>query len=195
VGDAEKRTIETAVTATVPPTPSPSDPPTPTSAQAEQPAAAHPPSTPTTAPVAPEPPEGGDQTVESTAAKGPKENRPPTPTTTSAPPSPSSSEEPEKPEVLVEKPQGFFHSEDYASVTLRGQTFTLTSRQRQMIQILNEAYESRRPDVGVDYILVKLAGEHRAEGRRWQDIWRWDPDARQALIKQGEQKGTLRLNI
>jgi hypothetical protein len=89
----------------------------------------------------------------------------------------------------------FTQSQDYRNVTIRGEAYTLTSRQAQMIQILDEARTNGSPDVGSDHIMVKLAGDARGETSRWQDTWKSNPKARKALIKSGTRKGTLRLNL
>ncbi|HEV3483011.1 MAG TPA: hypothetical protein VGR97_11875 [Candidatus Acidoferrales bacterium] len=89
----------------------------------------------------------------------------------------------------------FTHSPDYRSVTIRSETFSLTSQQAHMIQILHEAYKWGTPDLGNDYILVQLAGDNRGENSRWQDTWKSNPKAKKALIKSGASKGTLRLKF
>ena len=84
---------------------------------------------------------------------------------------------------------GFSHSPDYRSVIVRGETYTLTSQQAQMIQILHEAHENGTPDISIAHILEKL--EKRSS--RWQDTFKSYPKAR-ALVK-SSRKGTLRLNL
>ena len=85
----------------------------------------------------------------------------------------------------------FSHAQDYRSVTVRGKTYALTSRQAQMIQILHGAYENGNPDMGVDYILEQLG----TKNSRWQDTFKGNRNAKQALVKSGASKGTLRLNL
>jgi len=85
----------------------------------------------------------------------------------------------------------FTHSADFRSVTLRGETYTLTAQQAQMIKILREAHSSGNPDVSIDYIMAQVD----ADFSRWQDTWRSKPDARRALVRGGGSKGTLRLNL
>jgi hypothetical protein len=85
----------------------------------------------------------------------------------------------------------FTHSDDYRTVTLRGVTYTLTPRQAQIIEILHSAYESGQPDVSVHYILEKL----ETRNGRWQDTFKSNKKARQALISTGSGKGMLRLNL
>ena len=91
----------------------------------------------------------------------------------------------------AKKPEGFSQSGEYTVVALRGQRWTLTSRQAQMIQILHKAHESGKPDVRIDYILEGLG----TRNSRWQDTWKSNREARKALIKSGQRKGTLRLNL
>lgn len=85
----------------------------------------------------------------------------------------------------------FTHSPDYGSVTLRGQPYSLTSRQAQFIQILHSAFESGNPAVRKDYILEQLG----TSNSRWQDTFKTNPEARKALIRVGARRGTLRLNL
>jgi hypothetical protein len=86
----------------------------------------------------------------------------------------------------------FSHSEDYRNVTVRGENYTLTPRQAQMVQILHEARENGIPELSVALILEKLD----TPNSRWQDTWRGSPDARKALIRNLHiRKGFLRLNV
>lgn len=87
--------------------------------------------------------------------------------------------------------EGFTHSEDYRSVSLHGHRYTLTSQQAQMIQILDQAREDGNPDVSIANILEKL---EKSSGR-WQDTFKGNLEAKKALIRTGERKGTLRLNL
>jgi hypothetical protein len=102
-----------------------------------------------------------------------------------------------KPESEVLSAEGaeatseFTHSKDYSSATLRGETYTLTSRQSQMIGILHEAQTQEKPDVTIARILEELG----TTNSRWQDTWKTNRAARTALIKVGTRKGTLRLNV
>lgn len=86
---------------------------------------------------------------------------------------------------------GFSHSPDYRSVTLRHQTYPLTSQQAQMIQILHRAHEGGNPDVSIATILEEFG----TPNSRWQDTFKRKGDARKALVRSGETKGTLRLNL
>lgn len=85
----------------------------------------------------------------------------------------------------------FTHSPDYSSVTFRGKTFSLTSRQAQFIEILHEAHRNETPDVSMHFILEKLG----TQNSRWQDTWKSNPRAKRALVKPGTRKGKLRLNL
>lgn len=89
------------------------------------------------------------------------------------------------------KSEEFKHSEDYRSVIVRGQNFTLTSRQAQVIQMLDESRRSGHPDVGNDYLLEMLG----TTNSRLRDSFRKNPLAWKALVKTGTKKGTSRLNV
>ncbi len=87
--------------------------------------------------------------------------------------------------------QPFTHSQDYRSVTIRGNAFNLTGRQAQIIEILDEARTSGNPDISVALILERL----ETKNGRWQDTFKSNADAKKALIVIGRRKGTLRLNV
>jgi len=87
--------------------------------------------------------------------------------------------------------EGFSHSSDYRSVTIRGKAHTLTARQAQIIEILHKAHIEGNPDVSTAHILETL----ETTGSRWQDTFRSNPKAKSALIKSGARRGTLRLNL
>ena len=87
-------------------------------------------------------------------------------------------------------PDAFSHSDDYRSVTVRGQNFSLTPRQAQVIQILYENFEQGHPDVGKDYILESL----NTANSRLRDTFKTNLEAWKALIKPGKRRGTHRLN-
>ncbi len=87
--------------------------------------------------------------------------------------------------------EGFSHSPDYRSVTIRGKAHTLTARQAQIIEILHKAHVDGNPDVSTAHILETL----ETERSRWQDTFRTNPKAKSALIKGGARRGTLRLNL
>jgi hypothetical protein len=85
----------------------------------------------------------------------------------------------------------FTHSDDYRSVNVRGQNFTLTSRQAQVIQILDENRRNGLPEVGKDYLLEKL----ETRSSRLRDSFKSNLLAWKVLVKQGTKKGTVRLNV
>jgi hypothetical protein len=85
----------------------------------------------------------------------------------------------------------FMHSVDYRSVTIRDQNFTLTSRQAQVIQILDESRINGLPDVGQDYLLEKL----ETPNSRLRDSFKSNRPAWNNLVKPGAKKGTVRLNV
>jgi hypothetical protein len=89
------------------------------------------------------------------------------------------------------KSEEFLHSDDYRSVTVRGQNFTLTSRQAHVIQILDENRRNGLPDVGKDYLLEKL----ETPNSRLRDSFKSNFLAWKVLVKTGTKKGTVRLNV
>jgi hypothetical protein len=89
------------------------------------------------------------------------------------------------------KSEEFLHSDDYRSVTVRGQNLTLTSRQAHVIQILDENRRNGLPDVGKDYLLEKL----ETPNSRLRDSFKSNFLAWKVLVKTGTKKGTVRLNV
>lgn len=89
------------------------------------------------------------------------------------------------------KTDEFTHSPDYRSVTLRGQRFSLTSRQAQMIEVLHDAYKNGNPEVSQQFVLEEL----ETANSRWQDTFKSNPAARKALVAVGKTRGNLRLNV
>lgn len=85
----------------------------------------------------------------------------------------------------------FTHSPDYRTVSVRGETFSLTSRQAQVMEILHKAYEGGNPDVAIHHILEAL----ETKASRWQDTFKSNPRAKKALLVGGARKGTLRLKL
>lgn len=85
----------------------------------------------------------------------------------------------------------FSHSEDYRSVVIHGKGFTLTPKQAAIIRNLHRAYKNGTPDVAINTVMMT----HKAESSRWQDTFKSSADAKKALIKSGNRKGTLRLNL
>ena len=86
----------------------------------------------------------------------------------------------------------FRHTPDYISVNLRGQQFTLSPRQAEVVQLLHEAYKNGTPDLHHEHIKARLAMGKSAQVR---GRFREDPDTWKCLIATGRKKGTLRLNI
>lgn len=89
------------------------------------------------------------------------------------------------------KPVGFVHSPDYRSVSIQGTTYLLTPGQAHVVEILHRARKEGTPEVGIHYVLEKLG----TPNSRWQDTFRDDYGAKDALIESGAKKGTLRLKI
>jgi hypothetical protein len=100
---------------------------------------------------------------------------------------PSQIAEPQKNQQSID----FDHSEDYRSVRLRGKTFTLTPSQAKVISILHDAWNRQMPDVGLDYIF----NEVESPSTRMADIFKSNKEAKKALIRVGERRGTYRLNL
>jgi hypothetical protein len=85
----------------------------------------------------------------------------------------------------------FAHSEDYRTVSVHGETYTLTSEQAAMIQILHKAHKNGTPDISIAHILEEL----NKKNSRWQDTFKSNPTAKRALVRSGNRKGTLRLKL
>jgi len=88
------------------------------------------------------------------------------------------------------KPFEFRHSEDFRSVSLNGETFTLTSKEAQVIEILTTAHLNGTPDISTEAILDRIGS-----GKRVRDVF---PKARRAIfhkLVRTEKRGTYRLNI
>jgi hypothetical protein len=85
----------------------------------------------------------------------------------------------------------FTHSEDYSSVSLNGQRFALTSAQSQVIGKLHEAWKQGIPEFRQAYLLEEL----ETSSKRLRDSFKSNPAAWKALIRRGERKGTVRLNL
>ena len=89
------------------------------------------------------------------------------------------------------EPSGFTHSDDYRSVTLRGETHLLTAQQAHVIQILHEAYKNGTPEVGTASVLEKVD----TTNSRLRDTFKSNPPAWKVLVVRGKRRGTLRLNL
>lgn len=83
------------------------------------------------------------------------------------------------------------HSEDYSSVVLRGQRFSLTSAQSQVIKALHEGWKQGMPELRQANLLEKL----ETSSKRLRDSFKSNPSAWKALIRRGERKGTVRMNL
>jgi len=95
-------------------------------------------------------------------------------------------------EVLNRIEPIFKHSPDYRSVSLRGQPFSLTPIEAQVIKILHEVRENDTPDISLTYLIQEICGSESNYGKL-KDIFR-NNDARKTLIKQSG-KGLYRLNV
>lgn len=85
----------------------------------------------------------------------------------------------------------FIHSPDYRSVNIQGKSFTLTAQQAKVIEILYENYRSGTPDISQAHILTEI----ESPSSRLRDIFRSDEKAYKALIRNGEKRGTYRINL
>jgi 7-cyano-7-deazaguanine synthase in queuosine biosynthesis len=89
-------------------------------------------------------------------------------------------------------PDGQFQpSDDYLSVRIHGQRFTLTSAQACIVKRLHDAWQDGTVDVSQHSLL-----EHcELNTRRLRDVFRRDQLAFRTLIRSGQRKGTFRLNL
>ena len=93
------------------------------------------------------------------------------------------SEQPAFPEVAKgvgngQKSKEFKHSNDYRSVIINGQSFTLTTQQAQVIQILHEAFENGTPSLSAEHILNRIG----TTNHRLIDTFRSNRKAWKALV-------------
>ena len=95
-----------------------------------------------------------------------------------------------EPDVLGKK-DDFRHSPDFRSVSLRGEPFSLTARQAQVVERLYSAHQNGTPEVGQDTLIVSL----ELQSHRLRDVFKSRLEAWGKLIVQGETRGTYRLNI
>jgi len=84
----------------------------------------------------------------------------------------------------------FAPSDDYRSATFRGKSYSFTSRQAQVVEMLHEAYLNGTPELGKDHILEKLGSPNS----RLRDTFKKHP-AWNSLIVSGEKRGAYRLNL
>lgn len=99
--------------------------------------------------------------------------------------------EPKPANAPPEKDPPFKHSDDYRSIALNGENFTLTPQQARVIEILHRAHERGTPEIGKDFILEEI----ESTSNRLRDIFRSSPEAWKTLIAKGGKQGTYRLNI
>jgi len=85
----------------------------------------------------------------------------------------------------------FTHAPDYRSVSLRGQRYSLTTQQAQVVEILHIAHESGNPELSAAYILEQLG----TPCSRLRDTFKKNRAAWEALIVRGKSKGVHRLNL
>jgi hypothetical protein len=92
----------------------------------------------------------------------------------------------------------FKYSPDFRSVNMRGKIFGLTPTQAHVIEILFENWKQGTPDVSQAYILEQIhKGKIEGGYDRVRDVFKGKgfPENWTALVKKGEKKGTLRLNV
>jgi hypothetical protein len=97
---------------------------------------------------------------------------------------------PEPPSASPQTSQAFQYSPDYRSITFQGTSYTLTSKQAQIVGILHRAFVRGTPAVGKAAIL----GEIEAETSRIHDFFRNSP-LWKTLVIPGERRGTYRLKL
>jgi hypothetical protein len=85
----------------------------------------------------------------------------------------------------------FTHAPDYRSVSLRGQRYSLTTQQAQVVEMLHTAHESGNPELSGAYIMERLG----TPGSRLRDTFKTNRSAWEALIVPGKTKGAHRLNF
>ncbi len=88
----------------------------------------------------------------------------------------------------------FRHSVDFRSVYWRGEVFSFTTQQAQVIEMLYQAYINKTPEVSHKYILEEIG----TPSSKLKDTFRKHPGfhpAWNSLIIQGKTKGTVRLDI
>ena len=85
--------------------------------------------------------------------------------------------------IEVEPGGAFSHSPDYASVTMRGQTFSLTSHHRLIVEELHRAREEGNPDRSSALLAERIDRSQGARGkfRLRQDVFKRNKEAFDAL--------------
>ena len=90
----------------------------------------------------------------------------------------------------------FTHSDNYRSVSLRGQTWKLSTRQAKIVNLLHKAYLNEQPELATVSIMLKIESPYS----RWVDTFQKKKSiegvkAMGTLIVPGSTPGTVRLNI
>ncbi|MDZ4723376.1 MAG: hypothetical protein SGI97_05680 [candidate division Zixibacteria bacterium] len=96
------------------------------------------------------------------------------------------------PKGVKQEQEIFLYSPDYKSVRIKGQLFTLTYKQAQVIAFLHELWLSGTPSVSVSTVRNKfysIGSEDRLK-RLFRAKEAWD-----ALVIRGERRGSIRLNM
>jgi len=84
----------------------------------------------------------------------------------------------------------FDHSSDYRSVKLREETFSLTTNEARVIEILHREFENGTPEVSQAFILVELELNYG----RLRDVFT-NREAYKSLVGKGKTRGAVRLNL
>ena len=91
------------------------------------------------------------------------------------------------------------HSDDFTTINWYGEEFTLTRMQAWCIKLLWEHYERGTPGLSGDTILDRIGSSGRGKSERnrnlYQNIFKRNKRAWDALITQDKVKGTYRLNL
>jgi hypothetical protein len=88
----------------------------------------------------------------------------------------------------------FVAGEDYRSVCIRGERFSLTYKESLVIRLLHEHYLRGTPEVGFQRLAEEATGGTEFSHKSLRDIFR-NAEAREKLICSGSTKGTFRLNL
>jgi hypothetical protein len=84
----------------------------------------------------------------------------------------------------------FAHSLDFRTVVLNGETYRLTSRQAQVVEILHFEHQQGPAEVGTAYILDRLGTPNSRLQDTFKRLEGW-----RTLIVPGKKRGTVRLNL
>ena len=90
-----------------------------------------------------------------------------------------------------------FHSDDFRSVQIRGNNYTLTESQSIVIKYLYEQFLRNTPEVTSSKILDVVDEERGTftSNKRLIDIFKTNKDAYKTLILKSSNKGLQRINI